>query len=303
MSSNKNIQAIFKIKKFSITAKTDYPNSGTINKNPDSSSYDCGRTVNVTINPAKCFSFVNWSGDASGNQPTTTLKLDTNKSITANMAQIIFNFSKAEQNIFPNIVLDFKIDSIPFNAQSNPISPLTKNMLTVSDSSKRDNSRTISDYTLRTSNNQFKIIYMLPGKCYDSPEDTLRYASILFNRGNCIDRQTKSYTIPLYAGCDSCSRALRRKDTSKIYLSKLYVNHPNPFNPETRIRYSISNPGKVWLAVYDMLGREVTQLVNEYQEPGEYEVRFMPSGLPSGVYFYRIQAESFSDIKKMLYVK
>jgi len=87
---------------------------------------------------------------------------------------------------------------------------------------------------------------------------------------------------------------------------KLEQNYPNPFNPTTKIRYSIpSTPlslGEglgVRLIVYDILGNEVTTLVNEQKEPGYYEVEFNASNYASGVYIYRLQAGSFVSTKNV----
>jgi hypothetical protein len=84
---------------------------------------------------------------------------------------------------------------------------------------------------------------------------------------------------------------------------ELKQNFPNPFNPATEINYSITKTGLVILKVYDLLGREVSTLVNEVQKPGVYNSRFDASALSTGVYFYKIQTTDFSDIKKMIYVK
>jgi len=83
----------------------------------------------------------------------------------------------------------------------------------------------------------------------------------------------------------------------------LEQNYPNPFNPTTIINYQIPKRGLVVLKVYDILGREVTTLVNEEKQAGSYEVEFNGSSFSSGVYFYRIEAGSFSDTKKLLLLK
>jgi hypothetical protein len=80
-------------------------------------------------------------------------------------------------------------------------------------------------------------------------------------------------------------------------------NYPNPFNPSTKIKYAVPKAGDVQLTVYDILGREVATLVNEFKNPGVYTVDFNASALSSGVYFYKIKSGSFSDTKKMLLVK
>ena len=84
---------------------------------------------------------------------------------------------------------------------------------------------------------------------------------------------------------------------------KLYENYPNPFNPVTNIRFSIPKNGFVSLKIYDALGREISSLVNEFRQAGEYTVNFNASNLMSGVYFYTLKSESFSATKKMMLVK
>ncbi len=85
-----------------------------------------------------------------------------------------------------------------------------------------------------------------------------------------------------------------------FYLSQ---NYPNPFNPTTTINYQIPNAGFVSLKVYDILGREVTTLINEEKSMGNYEVVFDGSDLSNGIYFYRIHAGNYSEIRKMILLK
>ena len=84
---------------------------------------------------------------------------------------------------------------------------------------------------------------------------------------------------------------------------ELSQNYPNPFNPITTIKYSISNPGYVTLKVYDILGKEVTTLVNEEKQAGIYKVEFDASNLASGIYIYTLTADNYSDSKKLILLK
>ena len=84
---------------------------------------------------------------------------------------------------------------------------------------------------------------------------------------------------------------------------RLEQNYPNPFNPTTAISYSLKNPGNVSLKVIDVLGREVATLIDERKNNGTYLIQFDGSNLPSGVYFYRIEAGNFVETKKMLLMK
>jgi hypothetical protein len=83
----------------------------------------------------------------------------------------------------------------------------------------------------------------------------------------------------------------------------LHQNYPNPFNPSTTIKYELPRSSMVRLIVYDMLGREVSVLVNERRDPGFHEVKFDAAGLASGVYFYRLTAADFVAVKRTVVVK
>jgi hypothetical protein len=94
------------------------------------------------------------------------------------------------------------------------------------------------------------------------------------------------------------------KNTQGIPLRySLSQNYPNPFNPITKIIYQIPEAGKVRLIVYDILGREVAAIVNEYRTSGTYEVNFNASALASGVYLYRLNVNNYVNVKKMLLLK
>ncbi len=101
-----------------------------------------------------------------------------------------------------------------------------------------------------------------------------------------------------------------KEKENKINDFALMQNYPNPFNPITKIRYTVPDAplpfGKgqgVRLEVYNILGNEVAALVNETKPAGEYEVEFNGSNLPSGVYYYRLQAGDFSQTKKLVLLK
>jgi subtilase family serine protease len=83
----------------------------------------------------------------------------------------------------------------------------------------------------------------------------------------------------------------------------LYQNYPNPFNPSTIIQYQIPSNGVVTIKVFDILGREMSTLVNNYKAAGNYSVTFDASKLASGVYFYRLNSGNYISTKKMLLLK
>jgi len=87
----------------------------------------------------------------------------------------------------------------------------------------------------------------------------------------------------------------------------LEQNYPNPFNPSTKIKYHLSRLSKVKLEIYDVLGRNVKTLVNKTQNAGDYQITFDASQLSSGIYFYRLSANSgtsnFTSVKKMILLR
>jgi hypothetical protein len=84
---------------------------------------------------------------------------------------------------------------------------------------------------------------------------------------------------------------------------KLSQNYPNPFNPTTSIKFAIPKSGFVTLKVYDILGRQITELVNQFKSTGTYIVDFDASAFTSGMYFYKLEVNDFVAVKKMVLVK
>jgi hypothetical protein len=115
------------------------------------------------------------------------------------------------------------------------------------------------------------------------------------------------YTAWVNAGVTEVDDRHEPQDTPATFA--LEQNYPNPFNPSTTIGFRIQGPGVSWvkLGVYDVLGREVANLVNEQKAQGTYSVHFDAHGLTSGTYFYRIQMngphEAFSGTKRMTLVR
>lgn len=112
------------------------------------------------------------------------------------------------------------------------------------------------------------------------PGDTVR---LRYNQAGCLDRELNSSENPI------------------VY--DLAQNYPNPFNPVTTIKYAVPEDALVKITVYNLSGKEVAVLVNEFKKVGFYNVVFNASNLPSGVYFYRMQAGNFSQTKQMILLK
>jgi len=102
--------------------------------------------------------------------------------------------------------------------------------------------------------------------------------------------------MPLFTDVES-------EESGIVNSYKMFNNYPNPFNPTTNIQYQVPEFSHVSLKIYDLLGREVADLVNEQQVAGSYNVQFDGLDLASGIYFYQIKAGSFIDTKKMMLLK
>ena len=100
-----------------------------------------------------------------------------------------------------------------------------------------------------------------------------------------------------------CITAIRNENTvipDKYILSQ---NYPNPFNPNTSIKFSIPENTLVKLSVFDVLGREISVLVNEVKSSGNYIVDFNASDISSGIYYYKLETKNFVEVKKMMFIK
>jgi len=113
-----------------------------------------------------------------------------------------------------------------------------------------------------------------------------------------------------YIPTDAKARLLKDADGSAEELAmeipeqfELMQNYPNPFNPSTRIKYALPQNTNVSIKIYDILGKEVVTLVNEFKDAGYYEVEFTGANLPSGVYIYSINTSEFVQSKKMMLIK
>jgi len=102
------------------------------------------------------------------------------------------------------------------------------------------------------------------------------------------------------------TKTLDIDDLVKAKALKLYIlhqNYPNPFNPKTIINYELSITNDVDLSIYNVLGQKVVTLVAEKQIAGQHSIRWNASGLPNGIYYYRIKAGNFQNVKKMILLK
>ncbi len=137
-----------------------------------------------------------------------------------------------------------------------------------------------------------------PGTDYSVPDYTSVTFMIYHNDGS--DSQTQPFIYSFNSsGITEVNESIELLPSS----FSLDQNYPNPFNPSTEIRYQLPAGSMVLLKIYDVLGREVATLVNEFQQPGQYVKSFHGTSLPSGVYLYRLTAGNKVETKKMILIK
>jgi hypothetical protein len=120
---------------------------------------------------------------------------------------------------------------------------------------------------------------------------------------NGVTRLPGHFTIGAYEYADRGPAEVDPINNGLPTEFSLYQNYPNPFNPSTSIQYAVSSKQFVSLKVYDVLGNEIATLVSEEKPAGSYEIMFNAANLPSGVYFYRLQANEFVQVNKMILLK
>ncbi|RPI17900.1 MAG: T9SS C-terminal target domain-containing protein [Ignavibacteriae bacterium] len=133
--------------------------------------------------------------------------------------------------------------------------------------------------------------------------DTIPFGSIFFVTDN-IGWCAGNYGTILHTTTGGQYVGISNSGNEAVENYKLYSNYPNPFNPKTTIKYDIQKNSNVTLVVYDLLGRELTRLVNnEFKNAGRYEINWNATNYASGVYIYKIKAGDYISTKKMVLVK
>lgn len=135
---------------------------------------------------------------------------------------------------------------------------------------------------------------------YKTGEDVAEYWVTAEDINSNVSSET---THKIVDGTSHIQWKLSTNSNEKPSDFNLSQNYPNPFNPSTTIRYDIKEKGFVSLVVYDISGREVVTLINEYKDEGYYFINFDSSNLPSGVYIYKLNVNNFVLAKKMTYLK
>jgi hypothetical protein len=146
----------------------------------------------------------------------------------------------------------------------------------------------------------FVIVYRKLSPAYHSAE-SLFVGATEFT----IGKSSLIYSLQSYqSSCGGSGQGVViENESSGDFTFTLLQNYPNPFNPATTINYKLPITSYVTLKVFDLLGREVATLVNEEMQIGEHSVQWNASGMPGGVYFYRLATNGFLETKKMILLR
>jgi hypothetical protein len=135
-----------------------------------------------------------------------------------------------------------------------------------------------------------------------NPAHVFQKVVLIFDLGTPGDGSS-NFTFYLDDITNTVTTSIDRDELDAPNGFSLSQNYPNPFNPSTMINYNLVESGMTRLTVFDMLGREVAVLVDQNQSAGAYQVSFDATGLPTGMYLYRLQSGTRSLTGKMLLVK
>lgn len=265
-----------------------------------SNSYGSSNTGNFSVNQI---------------QPVAKVRLAFNGGSNLNGAMIYIKYSTANLNGLSNAVV-YNTTSGGLNAASWTQSEIT---------SGSDSVNSCDIQAVKLANNKFKFAYSTyAGKSYYTSNITeYSYSpSVIINSigsstghakvragyrlttDSCLSLWVRSTNIGFYCtyGCAGYVGIIQNETfvPNKFSLSQ---NYPNPFNPVTNIKFSLPKLSYVNLAVYDVTGKVVAELVNRQMDAGSYTANFDASLLSSGVYFYKLTAGDFTDVKKMMLLK
>lgn len=154
--------------------------------------------------------------------------------------------------------------------------------------------------------NAYMIPASSPGSSVQIPNDIYLFNDRVYSTWH-DNRNAGSVNYDIYCNVrgfqnpDTVIGIVNNSEIIKDY--RLFPAYPNPFNPETKIKFDIPKLSHVKITIFDILGREVTTLINEVKEPGYYESIFDGSMYSSGIYFYRFESDYYVDSKKMVLIK
>ncbi len=232
-------------------------------------------------------------GDINDSAPDTTnfikMKMDTSGNIYSLDSVNVYR----SENFYTFSFNVINANRLIFASNTIPGGPIQESLIRITDS----NLNVIRTQRITTYNEGYKAIKNLK-VISDNKIMGIGFGSPVFLGGT-----EQFYGISTDTNLYFQNVWINKEENSIPNEYSLYQNYPNPFNSITNIKFQIINAGIVKLDIYDILGRQVKTLVNEYKQPGTYQVSFNAEGLSSDVYFYRIETSNFTITKKCVLLK
>ena len=250
--------------------------------------------------------------------PATTAAVLTNNTGLGGFGQLVFTPTAADAGITYTIVVNA--------TNANGKSSTTTTVLTVGINTPPVFTKALKDSTVKVHNVAVPVVFQYAANDVDGDQFTYTLVSgkgsisatglytwtpVAADKGttNTVKVRITDINNPLIYTETSAVLTVENVITSVESIDgvpttfALAQNYPNPFNPSTTIQFSIPKSSNVKITVFNILGEEISTLVNSFMNAGNYKVTFNASNLPSGMYLYRIQSENFTQVKKMLLTK
>ncbi|MDZ7360048.1 MAG: discoidin domain-containing protein [candidate division KSB1 bacterium] len=306
----------------------DTTGSGSVSMNPPGGIYNSGTVVTLSATPAAGFQFSGWSGDLSSSANPVTITMNANKSVTATFtasnvnsttnlakgksvtASSTYSGKPAENAVDGSTSTYWRSGSV----SSNPIAWLRVDLGAVLPVGraivKWKESYYAKSYELQVSNddvNWTKVYSTSAGNSgthqFTFSATTARYVRFYMMAN--VKSSYQIYELEVYSGAASTPKRSDETAAETVIPGDFVLeqNYPNPFNPSTQIRFGLPQKSHVTIKLYTINGLEVKTLVNGYYPAGTHTITFQAKNLPSGTYFYVMQAGSVRQVRRLVLMK
>jgi hypothetical protein len=324
MDANKNVTAVFTALPPPRTLTVSTVGSGSVAVNPAREFYDDGTIVTLTATSAAGFQFSGWSGDVSDAANPATLTMNANKTVAAAFIAANVNLAKTR----PVTASGTYSGKPPENAVDGSTSSYWRSgstskpvWLRVDLGATMTIGRVVinwyksyyaKNYEIQISNDDvsWQKVAGATGKSgvqtLSFSAQTARYVRLYFTKSN-----SSSYRVAEFEAYSGSTTASKRSSAEMTAMAtpdefELQQNYPNPFNPGTTISFNLPSRlagSRVTIKVYTINGAEVATLADDHYAAGMHTIFFNPENLPSGTYFYVMQAGGVRQVRQLLLVK
>ncbi len=322
MNADKNVTATFTVlPPTQHTLTVTQLGSGHVSLNPPGGVYTEGTVVTLTPLGDAGFQFSGWSGDLTGSLHPATLTMSANKTVNAIFSASNINLAK-HRPITASSTYSGKPpeDAVDSTASTYWRSATTSKAVWLRvdlGASVMVGRITINwyksyyakDYEIQISNNDvnWQRVVSATGKSgvqtFNFAPQTTKYVRLYFTKSNSSSYRVAEFEAYLGVAATSKRRSEEMTEAATPDKYLLQQNYPNPFNPSTRISFDLPQAVRVTIKAYTINGAEVATIVDDYYVAGNHIVLFKPKNLPSGAYFYVMQAGDARQVRRFTFVK